>query len=908
MVNSRYPLGLLSIFTLISSLWSSSPSSEATWHLPLLGLPVAQSTRNPSQLRFFRHPNPKVRLTPRLPSLAITVTQKNILGAINPKNGTIVWRLLLPKNEPIIHYAVDLNNRRVAVISGENAIAVRLLSLSDGRLLWSRSLREGGLKQKDGLVGRVCDLVFTTDQHSDHNNFPDLIVLSHQSHAFRLSGHEGVIRWTWKTVDPTWNILRILEQKTDDQINFLLSKDESESTYITQVESVSSTTGSAYDQRPGSHQTCRKSGEPPVIVTSTSDSPASIAKSVVICIDHEGHISSALVPDQPTKPSQISQFSNLKHKHPALIDVGLVEESVFLAKLSDGSAIVLKVTSDGTLKSTWSFDPTDLPTKYAGSIDRDGLPYVSKVSFVPTLGLASLEILSLTPTERTPEGMVVGSTFGYDLQQNGPITGISVEVLQITNYTPLSRVMLVTGLGDIQLWQGETLQWERHEDLSLPASITLHQSKGFGGPLMSTDPIDIPRYVLQMTKVLFSGLLNFQSSKANPYNQSLANAYVWLIGSATGRLFAIVRDSNNEGKILWKRSLMSPGTVGSRTTLKWERLSFEGGHTGSYHPHVITSLQMDGSQTTFTIGLMDGEILNQTTITVPDRPQDSLVPKNKKLLAIHDRDMGGSPARFLGDRGALFKYLNPNLAVYFDDDFGGQTIEILDQKTGALIWAFEFSVKVDPASINAALTENWLVITSRETESGSTRINSIEWFMSSKADVRVDGSTANITSSARSYLTPFGIKGLGFTKSRLGVTSRALLVISDMDQIVSISRRLLDVRRPFTKPTTEEIEEFLLKYDPLIMIDPKSIISGDRPTKGLEQVYSFPTEFESTSAVIGVGLDLFATSTAPSRTFDMLGSDFNKAQLILTSAGLLLTTLILRPIVQKKQLKRQWYT
>jgi hypothetical protein len=101
--------------------------------------------------------------------------------------------------------------------------------------------------------------------------------------------------------------------------------------------------------------------------------------------------------------------------------------------------------------------------------------------------------------------------------------------------------------------------------------------------------------------------------------------------------------------------------------------------------------------------------------------------------------MGGSPARFLGDRGALFKYLNPNLAVYFDDDFGRQTIEILDQKTGALIWAFEFSVKVDPASINAALTENWLVITSRETESGSTRINSIEWFMSSKADVRVDG-------------------------------------------------------------------------------------------------------------------------------------------------------------------------
>ncbi|KAH9463408.1 hypothetical protein Pst134EA_015491 [Puccinia striiformis f. sp. tritici] len=462
--------------------------------------------------------------------------------------------------------------------------------------------------------------------------------------------------------------------------------------------------------------------------------------------------------------------------------------------------------------------------------------------------------------------------------------------------------MLVTSLGDIQLWQGEVLQWERHEDLSLPASITLHQSKSLGGPLMSTDPIDIPRYALQLDE---GRHITFH---ANLFNQPLANPYIWLIGSETGRLFAIVRDDKNEGKVLWKRSLMSPGVVGTSATLKWEKLSFESNQTGSHLPIVIVSLSMDGSQTTFKIGLMDGEILDLTSTTVPDKREDSMVPKLKKLLSTHDRDMGGSPARFLGDRGALFKYLNPNLAVYFNDDFGRQTIEVRDQRSGALVWAFEFAVKVDPVSINAALTENWLVIVSRESKSGSTHIHSIEWFMSSKADVRVDGSTANITSSARSYLTPFDIKALGFTKSRLGVTSRALLVISDMDQIVSISRRLLDVRRPFKKPTTEEMEEFLVMYDPLIMIDPKTIITGDRQTKGLEKVYSFPTEFESTSAVIGVGLDLFVSSTAPSRTFDMLGSDFNKAQLILTSAGLLLSTLVLRPIVQKKQLRRQWYT
>ena len=89
-----------------------------------------------------------------------------------------------------------------------------------------------------------------------------------------------------------------------------------------------------------------------------------------------------------------------------------------------------------------------MSTTYSGSIDRDGLPYVSKVSFVPNLDvslllepravcmelnfldrsskLASLEILSLTPTERTPEGMVIGSTFRYDHMQNGDIIGVSL--------------------------------------------------------------------------------------------------------------------------------------------------------------------------------------------------------------------------------------------------------------------------------------------------------------------------------------------------------------------------------------------------------------------------------------------------------------------------------------------------
>ncbi|EGG10846.1 uncharacterized protein MELLADRAFT_70941 [Melampsora larici-populina 98AG31] len=96
-------------------------------------------------------------------------------------------------------------------------------------------------------------------------------------------------------------------------------------------------------------------------------------------------------------------------------------------------------------------------------------------------------------------------------------------------------------------------------------------------------------------------------------------------------------------------------------------------------------------------------------------------------------------------------------------------------------------------------------------------------------------------------------------------------------------------------------------YSPVIDLDPKSVITGSRSTIGLKKIFSFPTEFESTSTVIGIGLDLFSSVVSPSRRFDQLGIEFNKLQLILTTIGLLIGVLGLKPIVKNKHLKRQWY-
>ncbi|MBW0513896.1 hypothetical protein O181_053611 [Austropuccinia psidii MF-1] len=895
-------LGLLSLFCLSALLIHSHP--DLTWHLPLVGTPVPQLSQTSPSLRFFRHADPHVKLVGRLPSVIVTATKENTLSAINPKNGSILWRFLSPDSAPIVQYAMDLDHQHVAVISGQGSLAIRLLTLSDGRVLWENHLGDAGHVNISGIP-HGTDLLFVTDQHSEHSTFPDVIA-SRGAEVLRIHGHDGKTRWRW-TPSSSEIILRVFAQTLPDRLDVLLSHRDFEGSPRTQVQSIFSTTGQTRDHRPLSSQRCHQTDNSPLILFAPTDDTSSSTKSVVVCVDNDGYISSALVPENPSEPLKIFSFADLKAKHPILQDVGLARHGVFVAKLPDGAANVLRVGHDGALKSFWSFDASDLQPTFAGSIDRDGLPYVSKISFVSNLGLASLEILSLTPTEYTPEGMVVGQTFGYDLSENGRIVGIAVEVLQITNYVPASRVLLVTDLGAMQLWQGEILQWERHEDLASPASVTLHHSKRISGPPPKIQWSELLNTAAQMIQDGFARFLDLKAFRSDVSSETLPHAHVWVVGTSTGRIFAIVKEGDSTGRILWKRNLTPLGPLISQTDIKWEDVMIESGQN-SPNPKVVVSINQDELMSrTFEIDLTNGKVIKKSLLEHLRSNKASNTDTNKQLLAVHDQDVGGSPARFLGDRGALFKYLNPNLAVYLNEGFGRQTIEILDQPTGSLIWAFEFQAPVETSSILAALTENWLVIASRELSHGFTQIHSIEWFMSSKADTRVDGSVANLTSSVRAYLTPFRIKNASFTKSRLGVTSRALLVINDMDQIVGFPRQLLDSRRPFRKPTQVEMEERLMKYDPMLTPDPKMIITGDRPTAKLKHVFSFPTEFESTSAVIGVGLDLFSTSTAPSGRFDMLGDDFNKIQLILTSVGLLAATLLLRPMVQAKKLRQQWY-
>jgi hypothetical protein len=106
------------------------------------------------------------------------------------------------------------------------------------------------------------------------------------------------------------------------------------------------------------------------------------------------------------------------------------------------------------------------------------------------------------------------------------------------------------------------------------------------------------------------------------------------------------------------------------------------------------------------------------------------------------------------------------------------------------------------------------------------------------------------------------------------------------------------------KPTTSEMAEGLIPYDPVIPVDAKWVISHRYRVAGIKGILTSSTILESTSQILAYGLDLFGSSVSPSGRFDVLSRDFNKLQLIGTTLGLAAAIGILRPIVSNMPFKR----
>jgi len=163
---------------LISSTLAVFPDEayRIDFHHALLGLPERQST-------FFHQPHANSKA-----SLIYTLSEQSVIGAVNPKDGALVWRQSLPSavnSSDAILRAVEDQDVVVSATDGE----VAAWTASDGRLIWSQLFQE---------EGHVMDLILLEMVDGASNNgVKDFLVLFQGSHPSvrRLDGNTGDIKW-----------------------------------------------------------------------------------------------------------------------------------------------------------------------------------------------------------------------------------------------------------------------------------------------------------------------------------------------------------------------------------------------------------------------------------------------------------------------------------------------------------------------------------------------------------------------------------------------------------------------------------------------------------------------------------------------------------------------------------------
>ncbi|KAI8895892.1 hypothetical protein BC833DRAFT_599659 [Globomyces pollinis-pini] len=316
-----------------------------------------------------------------------------------------------------------------------------------------------------------------------------------------------------------------------------------------------------------------------------------------------------------------------------------------------------------------------------------------------------------------------------------------------------------------------------------------------------------------------------------------------------------------------------------------------------------------------------------------------ILPPGEVIASISQTDTTNiaSIGRVLGTRSVLYKYLNPNLLaiatlketessstvyVYLFDSLSG-TIHsrTIHHGAGSAVGGIK--------DIHIKACENFVVYTfwnhgkakvdpSVDTEivkfvdSKHYEISILEMYESVIPDVRF--ASTNFSSYeaekpsylAQSYVLQHGVSALGVTTTQSGITSREIVLGLKHGQMLGVNRHQLNPRRPIHPPTALEKEELLEQYRPVIVSNPRDMASYFLPVLGITTIDSQPTNLESTSILLGYGLDIYQVRRTPSKPFDMLSEDFSYCQLITSIVVLSIGVQTAKYYATKKLLREAW--
>jgi outer membrane protein assembly factor BamB len=153
------------------------------FHHALLGAPSPDST-------FFLKPS-----TSSNASLLYTISEKSILGAINPRDGALVWRQDLSRSAPKPTAGVGI----LRGLDGNNAVVgaagdyISSWSAQDGKLVWENKIADGSIAD--------LELLELEDASPTSGARDTLALVGNGAGAGvvrRLDGDSGKTKWEYK--------------------------------------------------------------------------------------------------------------------------------------------------------------------------------------------------------------------------------------------------------------------------------------------------------------------------------------------------------------------------------------------------------------------------------------------------------------------------------------------------------------------------------------------------------------------------------------------------------------------------------------------------------------------------------------------------------------------------------------
>ena len=293
--------------------------------------------------------------------------------------------------------------------------------------------------------------------------------------------------------------------------------------------------------------------------------------------------------------------------------------------------------------------------------------------------------------------------------------------------------------------------------------------------------------------------------------------------------------------------------------------------------------------------------------------------KAESLVSVYTKPLdtrSSSIALALADKQILYKYLYKNTIAIVTK--GSQyKLYLLDGITGKTLHVQRLPEDIKDGSLRLIMDDNWIVYTYLSGE--QQRINVVDLFDSVKGTVpkgtppqTVFGYNTTIeTVNEKSFVFPEKIVALSSTQSRLGITTKSILLLTVNGKLLEVPKVVLNSRRIDDRPLNQaDMQEFRISaYDPVIKPDPAMIVNHKHKlfVDDETSIYVLPTHFESTLVVCVLNkYNRYIGLIQPSLSFDLLGVSFASTKLLVTIGLLFAAWAGSKWSVDSKRLRETW--